>query len=144
MIEFIYPIFFWILVAEVVLFCFLNLPSPKGWKGAVVKFINTNRQVQKFLKFHLWICSAALFFFYDCYTTEIKYKEEKNDMKHSTMGSVAQELRKNFLSYNILKVQRNEYITIMLVYASIALNVYLQILNYMYTKREKYAAKHPV
>jgi hypothetical protein len=52
------------------------------------------------------------------------------------MGEVAQELRKGFLSYNILKVQRNEYITAMLVYASIALNVYLQILNYMYTKRE--------
>lgn len=51
---------------------------------------------------------------------------------------MAQELRKNYLSYNILKVQRNEYITIMLVYASIALNIYLQILNYMYTKREKY------
>lgn len=52
------------------------------------------------------------------------------------MGEVAQELRKGFLSYNILKVQRNEYITAMLVYASIALNVYLQILHYMYTKRE--------
>lgn len=28
----------------------------------------------------------------------------------------------------------------MLVYASIALNVYLQTLNYMYTKREMYEA----
>lgn len=58
------------------------------------------------------------------------------------MGEGAQELRKGFLSYNILKVQRNEYITAMLVFASIALNIYLQILHYMYTKREIYEAVH--
>ena len=69
MIEFIYPVFFWILVAEVMLFSFLNMPSPRGWKAAVVRFINTNFYVQKFLKMHLWLCIAALFFFYDCYTS---------------------------------------------------------------------------
>jgi hypothetical protein len=51
------------------------------------------------------------------------------------MAADAAEIRKNYLSYSILKVQRNEYITAMLVYVSIALNVYLQILNYMYAKR---------
>ena len=51
------------------------------------------------------------------------------------MGADALELRKNYLSYSILKVQRNEYITGMLVYTSIALNVYLQILHYVYSKR---------
>jgi hypothetical protein len=135
MIEFIYPVFFWILVIEVAIFSFLNLPSPKGWKGAVVKFINTNIYVKKFLKVHLWICLLALFFFYDSYTTEQKLGREKDRIKHGAGGEISQELRKGFLSYTILKVQRNEYITLMLVYASIALNVYLQILNYMYTKR---------
>jgi hypothetical protein len=135
MIEFIYPVFFWILVIEVAIFSFLNLPSPKGWKGTVVKFINTNIYVKKFLKVHLWICLLALFFFYDSYTTEQKLGREKDRIKHGAGGEISQELRKGFLSYTILKVQRNEYITLMLVYASIALNVYLQILNYMYTKR---------
>lgn len=37
----------------------------------------------------------------------------------------------------ILKIQRNKYITFMLVYASLALNAYVWILNYMYDKREK-------
>lgn len=45
------------------------------------------------------------------------------------------ELRIGFLSYSILKVQRNKYITFMLIYASLALNVYIQLLNYMYRKR---------
>ena len=135
MIEFIYPVFFFFFVIEVAIFSFLNLPSPKGWKGAVVKFINTNIYVKKFLKVHLWICLLALFFFYDSYTTEQKLGREKDRIKHGAGGEISQELRKGFLSYTILKVQRNEYITLMLVYASIALNVYLQILNYMYTKR---------
>jgi hypothetical protein len=45
------------------------------------------------------------------------------------------ELRGSYLSYSILKVQRNEYITFMLIYVSLALNVYIQILDYMYLKR---------
>lgn len=40
-----------------------------------------------------------------------------------------------------MKVQRNEYITFMVIYASIALTAYLWILNYMYEKREKYEEK---
>ena len=86
MIEFIYPVFFWILVLEVAIFCFLNLPSPRGWKGAVVKFINTNVYVKKFLKVHFWLCLIACFFFYDCYQTEARYKKEKDRLKSTSMG----------------------------------------------------------
>ena len=39
-----------------------------------------------------------------------------------------------------LKIQRNKYITFMMIYATLALVVYLGILNYMYDKREKYEA----
>lgn len=35
-----------------------------------------------------------------------------------------------------LKVQRNKYILFMLIYASLALNAYIWLLNYMYRKRE--------
>ena len=86
MIEFIYPVFFWILVLEVAIFCFLNLPSPRGWKGAVVKFINTNVYAKKFLKVHFWLCLIACFFFYDCYQTEARYKKEKDRLKSTSMG----------------------------------------------------------
>ena len=37
-----------------------------------------------------------------------------------------------------LKAQRNTYITLMLLFVSITLNVYIWILNYMYQTREKY------
>jgi|JI10StandDraft_1071094.scaffolds.fasta_scaffold752488_1 hypothetical protein len=45
------------------------------------------------------------------------------------------ELRLGFLSYTILKIQRNKYITFMLVYTSIALNLFIQLLKFMYKKR---------
>lgn len=38
----------------------------------------------------------------------------------------------------LMKVQRNEYITFMLIYATVALTAYLWVLDYMYDKREKY------
>lgn len=47
-------------------------------------------------------------------------------------------MRRGYLSYTILKVQRNEYITLMLIYVSVALNLYLGLLHHMYTKRGKY------
>ena len=40
----------------------------------------------------------------------------------------------------MLKVQRNEYITFMLIYATLALTAYLWVLDYMYEKRDKYEA----
>ena len=75
MLELVYILFFWILVIEVAIFSFLNLPSPRGWKGAVVKFLNTNPNIRKFLKIHLWLCIIALVFFFDSYTSEAKYKK---------------------------------------------------------------------
>lgn len=75
MIEFVYTIFFFILALEVAIFGFLNLPSPKGWKGAVVKFINTNQSIRKFLKVHLWLMMVAAFFLYDCFSSEEKLKK---------------------------------------------------------------------
>ncbi len=73
--QFVYILFFWILVLEVILFSFLNLPSPRGWKGAVVKFLNTNKGIKKFLKVHFWLCIIALVFFFDAYSSEQKYKQ---------------------------------------------------------------------
>lgn len=44
------------------------------------------------------------------------------------------EVRASFLSYEIQKIQRNKYITFMLIYATIALMVYLRLLNMIYNK----------
>jgi hypothetical protein len=44
----------------------------------------------------------------------------------------------------ILKVQRNKYITFMLIYTSLALSIYLWMLLYMYEKREYMQAQNPL
>lgn len=48
------------------------------------------------------------------------------------------ELKFNYLSFKILKVQRNKYITSLMVYAALAVNAYIWLLNYMYDKREQH------
>ncbi len=44
-------------------------------------------------------------------------------------------MKSNYFSYLNVKSQRNTYITAMLIYVSLALNVYVWILHYMYKKR---------
>jgi hypothetical protein len=43
------------------------------------------------------------------------------------------ELRVGFLSYTILKIQRNKYIAFMFIYTSIALNIFIQLLKHIYS-----------
>jgi hypothetical protein len=47
------------------------------------------------------------------------------------------ELRFGFLSYTILKIQRNKYITFMLMYTSLALIIFTQLLKHIYKEREE-------
>jgi hypothetical protein len=61
---------------------FLNLPSPKGWKGAVVKYLTSSNAVKNLIKGHLIICSLAAIFFYDCMRTENKFRIQKDEYKH--------------------------------------------------------------
>jgi hypothetical protein len=69
MIEAIYAIFFWILVLEVLVFMFLNMPTPRGWKAKVIKFLIHNKTLKTIMKIHLGCCFIAALFFYDCYRT---------------------------------------------------------------------------
>jgi uncharacterized membrane protein (DUF485 family) len=48
-----------------------------------------------------------------------------------------------YFSYLNVKTQRNSYITAMMIYVSLALNVYVWILNYMYTKRAAFEKENP-
>jgi hypothetical protein len=81
MFELIYSGFFLVLLAEVVLFMFLNLPTPKGWKSKIIKFLNTNKSVKTVMKVHLGLCVISGLFFIDCMNKETKYQEEKQQAK---------------------------------------------------------------
>lgn len=90
MIEAVYVVFFWILVLEVIVFCFLNMPTPRGWKSKVIKVLTTSATVKTLMKIHLGCCLLAGLFFYDCYRTENMFQEEKHKLKyegHGHMGS---------------------------------------------------------
>ena len=85
MIEAVYLIFFWILVVEVVVFCFLSI-TPVKWKGKVVKVLTTSSIVKTLMKAHLGCCLLAALFYYDCYSTETRFQEEKHRLKHEGHG----------------------------------------------------------
>jgi len=67
MFDLVYSVFFMILLLEVGLFLFMNLPTPKGWKGKIVKFLNTNKSIKTIMKVHLGCCLLSAIFFMDCY-----------------------------------------------------------------------------
>ncbi len=50
-------------------------------------------------------------------------------------------MKSSYYSYLTLKSQRNTYITAMLIYVSLGLNIYVAILNYMYKKRAIFEAE---
>lgn len=81
MFEIIYSIFFVVLVAEVLVFLFLTLPSPKGWKGSVVHFLNTNASVQYLRKAHLGFCLIAALFLWDSISNTSKFLSDKMSAK---------------------------------------------------------------
>jgi hypothetical protein len=81
MFEIIYSIFFAVLIAEVVVFLFLTLPTPRGWKGTVVTFLNTNHTVQTIRKAHLGFCVIAAFFLWDSMNSSTQFREIKEHAK---------------------------------------------------------------
>jgi hypothetical protein len=50
-------------------------------------------------------------------------------------------MKSSYYAYLTLKSQRNIYITAMLIYVSLALNIYMWLLNYMYKKRSLFEAE---
>lgn len=89
MIEFIYVVFFWLIVVQVAIFAFLNIPSPVGWRATLIRFINTNSYIRVFLRYHLWLCIISAFFFYDSYGTEKSFLNEIHNIKNTTEGHTA-------------------------------------------------------
>lgn len=81
MFEIIYNIFLIVLIAEVIVFLFLTLPSPKGWKAKVINFLNTSPSVQYIRKIHLGLCVITALFLWDSYSSAAKYRENKEVAK---------------------------------------------------------------
>jgi hypothetical protein len=81
MFEVAYLLFFFILCLEVVLFLFLNLPTPRGWKSVVVRFINTNPHVATIIRAHIGLCIIAGVFYFNCYHEESRYRHEKDHVR---------------------------------------------------------------
>lgn len=50
---------------------------------------------------------------------------------------IKKELRRGYLSYSTLKVQRNKYIVFTLFFTSIITTAYLRLLNFYYKTEEK-------
>lgn len=65
MFEIIYTLFLFVLIIEVILFVFLNMPTPKGWKGKIAHFLHNNKTVQLMKKIHLAFCLIAVLFLLD-------------------------------------------------------------------------------
>jgi hypothetical protein len=77
MFEVAYSLFTFILLFEVLVFLFLNLPTPRGWKAVIIRFIATNKIVKVVLKVQYCIAIVAAIFFIDCWRLENKYDAEK-------------------------------------------------------------------
>ncbi len=70
MYEMVYPVFFWILVFEVFVFCLLNMPTPRGWKGKMIYFLTNSKMIKSIVMCHLIIIFLAVFFYIDANSQE--------------------------------------------------------------------------
>jgi hypothetical protein len=81
MFEVAYTLFFFALVLEVALFLFLNVPTPRGWKAVVVKFLNTNPTVKTILRVQIGFCVIAALFLVNCQSQERRFMAEKHEVR---------------------------------------------------------------
>ncbi len=65
MFELIFGVFFILMLAEVGLFLFLNLPVPKRWKSAIFRAVAESHSLKTFLKVQLLLCLMAGLFYYE-------------------------------------------------------------------------------
>jgi hypothetical protein len=143
MLDIIFPIFAYILAIEVILFLFLTLPFPKRFKAKIVKTVLGSSVMRKVMWLHLAICIVAGLFYADLQQSEKLFLTEKDLLRRKGDGHIGTgksinyvEARVSFLSYQVQRIQRNKYITFMVIYATIALNVYLRLLFHIYDKNE--------
>lgn len=84
MFELIFGVFFLLMVAEVALFLFLNLPVPKRWKSSIFKAVAESSSLKTFLKVQLLLCLLAGLFYYEMSVDERHFLGQKNKLKSKT------------------------------------------------------------
>ena len=84
MFDLIYLAFFFLMIAEMVLFVFLNLPFPKTWKSGVFQQIADSKAVHTVFKIQMVLCLMVLLFFVDLHRTENMYLRDKRKLKEKT------------------------------------------------------------
>lgn len=88
MFDVIYATFFLLMIAEMVLFLFLNLPFPKAWKGGLFKSLSESPLTTKLFKIQLVLCLLIILFYVDLARTERMFLADKNKLKSRTnMGA---------------------------------------------------------
>lgn len=81
MFEVIFIAFFLLMVAEVLLFLFLNLPFPKSWKSAIFRKVAESESLKTFLKVQLLLCILAGLFYMDMSSQEQNYASQKHKLR---------------------------------------------------------------
>jgi hypothetical protein len=138
-----YILLFFLLVLESAVFVIVAI-SPKALQRFIVQKFTKSAKANAFWKIHIIFSFILVLFFIDLHSTASEFEKEKLDiqMRGQHMGSgkflFNKELRRGFLSYSILKIQRNKYIVFTLFFATIATSVYFRILHYFYEKEEAY------
>lgn len=77
MIHLAYVAFTYLLLAEVVVFLLLTLPTPPGLKSSMVRVFMGSRLRNSLMWVHLALCILAGVFFLDLAQTEVNYQLEK-------------------------------------------------------------------
>ncbi len=70
MFDLIYGGFFLLMVAEMGLFVFLNLPFPKSWKASIHSTLGNSNFVRTFVKIQIVLCILVVIFYIDLSRTE--------------------------------------------------------------------------
>ncbi len=84
MFELIFGVFFVLMMAEVVLFLFLNLPVPKHWKSLIFKAVASSPSLKTFLKVQVLLCLMAGLFYYEMSLEERTFVTQKHKLRSKT------------------------------------------------------------
>ena len=88
MFDLIYQAMFGLMLIEMVLFLFLNLPFPKTWKAGFFENLASSNFFKTAFKIQIVLCLIVVFLFLDLSRTESLYMKDKRKIKdQTTMGA---------------------------------------------------------
>ena len=88
MFDLVYQVMFGVMVIEMIIFLFLNLPFPKTWKHGFFDNLTTSSFFKNAFKIQVVLCLVVIFLYVDLSRTESLYLRDKKRMKDKTnMGA---------------------------------------------------------